>query len=98
MERATEVVQEMQRFEIGKREHNESFSELMSHEPNLIYMHEVEEEKQVVLPIIRKIKDGMLILKDYTLDSGHLIGLAKALSTADIKCHSFMFNNCGIDD
>ncbi len=52
----------------------------MSHEPNIIYMHEVEEEKQVVLPILRKIKDGMLILKDYTLDSGHLAGLAKALS------------------
>ncbi len=37
-------------------------------------------------------------MKDYTLDSGHLRGLAVAIEQAEIPIDSVFFDNCGIDD
>ena len=42
-----------------------------------IYQKKVKEEGGVFLPLINKIQDKKLILKDYTLDSGHCLGLAE---------------------
>ncbi len=50
------------------------------------------------MPLLRKIKDGRLVLEDYTLDSGHLSGLAAAIGQAEMSVNSVLFDNCGIDD
>lgn len=38
------------------------------------------------------------MLQDYTLDSGHLSGLAAAIGKTEMKVDSVLFDNCGIDD
>jgi hypothetical protein len=52
----------------------------------------------VSLPLLSKVIDKKLVLKDYTLDSGHLRGLAEAIAKAAIPLDSVFFDNCGIDD
>ena len=99
IKRAEEIIKEMKRYEVSKNKHKESFCHIMkNHEPNVAYLQAVDKDKQVSLPIIRKIKDGKLILKDYTLDTGHLNGLAAAVSQTAMKLDSVLFDNCGIDD
>ena len=48
--------------------------------------------------MLSKVIDNKLILKDYTLDSGHLRGLAAAIQKAAMVINAVMFDNCGIDD
>lgn len=38
------------------------------------------------------------MLKDYTLDSGHLNGLAEAIKKVTLKLDTVYLDNCGIDD
>ncbi len=40
----------------------------------------------------------MLVLKDYTLDAGHLGGLSKVLNSGQVTLNAALFDNCGIDD
>ena len=40
----------------------------------------------------------MLVLKDYTLDAGHLGGLSKVLNLGNVFINAALFDNCGIDD
>lgn len=70
----------------------------MHKDPNLLYQKVVEEAKEVVLPLIGKISDKKLILKDYTLDSGHLRGLAKVMQMRVLPIKAVLFDNCGVDD
>jgi len=64
-----------------------------------VYQKKVQEEKDVLLPLINKIKNNTLVLKDYTLNSGHCLALAevwKQLGAPEVKV--VYLDNCGVDD
>ena len=96
--KATLPVKTMKAYEIGSQSHRPSFCSLLENDPDLIYHKIVNQAREVVLPIIPKILNGKLILKDYTLDSGNLRGLAKVLSAHSKIVTDVLFDNCGIDD
>ena len=65
----------------------------------LVYSHEIIKKLEINLPIVTKHSDKKLVLKDYTLDSGHFIGLSEAISqTNQPEISQMLFDNCGIDD
>ena len=52
-----------------------------------------------MLPLINKIRNRKLILKDYTLNSGHCLALAEVWTTlGKPELDVCFFDNCGIDD
>lgn len=88
----------MKVFEIGKNSHKEIHKKLLQKDPDFLYQEVVSECKEVSLPLLSKVIDCKLVLKDYTLDSGHLRGLASAIQNASLAIDSVYFDNCGIDD
>lgn len=70
----------------------------MGNDPNLMYHKVVDNAHEIILPLLDKIVDNQLILKDYTLDSGHLNGLAAVLKNKTVTIDAVLFDNCGIDD
>lgn len=58
----------------------------------------MEESKQTVLPILSKVIDKKLMLKDYTLRTAHIRGLSEVIIKTELEIDSIMLDNCGIDD
>ena len=98
VKRAAKIVKQIKVYEIGQKSHEEYFCHTFRNDPNLLYHKVVDEAKEVILPLLNKIVDNKLILKDYTLDSGHLNGLASCLKNKTITIDAVLFDNCGIDD
>ena len=69
---------------MGKKVNMEVFKEHMQKNPLFLYQKVVEEAQEVTLPLISKVIDHKLVLKDYTLDSGHMRGLAKAVQESTL--------------
>ncbi len=63
-----------------------------------MYLKHVDKAHEVSLPLLSKIIDNTLVLKDYTLDKGHLGGLAKVFDSGQLPLYAALFDNCGIDD
>ena len=64
-----------------------------------IYQKKVQEEKDVMLPLVNKVKDKTLVLQDYTLNSSHCIALAEAwIKTGKPEVEVVYLDNCGVDD
>ena len=98
IKRAETIVKQIKVYEIGQKSHEEYFCHTLGNDPNLLYHKVVDKAKEVILPLLNKIVDKQLLLKDYTLDQGHLHGLASCLKNRTVKIDAALFDNCGIDD
>ena len=76
---AQEIIKQFKFFEIGKEQHSERLQHKLRHDPMLVYHTVLSNTRELTLPLISKVKNKKLILRDYTLDSGHMLGLAKAI-------------------
>ena len=45
----------------------------------LIYVNEIIRSLEINLPVVTKYLNNKLVLRDYTLDSGHFAGLSEAI-------------------
>ena len=61
---------------MGQNRHRDVLSKLLKNDPDHVYFKHVDSAQEVNLPLISKVIDNKLVLMDYTLDSGHLGGLA----------------------
>ena len=78
---------------------NAGVGEAYKDDPIYIYQQKIAEEKDVLLPLINKIKNRRLMLHDYTLNSGHCLALAevwKRLGRPEVDV--VYLDNCGVDD
>ena len=72
---------------------------MYSHDPIFVYQKKVDEERDSLLPLVNKVKDGRLILKDYTLNSGHCSAISDVWKdSAHLHLKVVYLDNCGIDD
>ena len=62
------------------------------------FIKKVNQQAELALPIITKIKEKELILSDYRLELGHLIALKSAFEIDPNCLTKITLNNCGIDD
>lgn len=93
------MIKEFKFYEIGKEHHTERLQHKLRHDPMLVYHTVLSNSREVTLPLVSKVKKGKLILQNYTLDSGHMLGLACAIKqTKQPVIESILFDNCGIDD
>lgn len=75
------------------------FEKVYKDDPIFLYQKKVYEEKDSMLPLVNKVREGRLILKDYTLNSGHCSAMANVWRDTghpDVKVA--YLENCGIDD
>lgn len=78
---------------------SKGFEEVYKDDPMFVYQKKLNEEKGSLLPLINKIKNKMLILKDYTLDSGHCLALAEVWQQLGVPQVDVVYlDNCGVDD
>ena len=65
----------------------------------LHYHAQLLKARELPLPLINKVIDEKLILRGYTLDSGHLTGLSESIKhTSRPVIKALLLDNCGIDD
>ena len=77
----------------------QGYDQLYQDDPMYIYQKRVQEEKDVMLPLVNKVKDKTLVLQDYTLNSSHCIALAEAwIKTGRPEVEIVFLDNCGVDD
>ena len=68
-------------------------------DPNFIYQRRIQEEGEVLLPLINKITNRKFILKDYTLNIGHCLALVEVWQKLGLPEVDIVYlANCGFDD
>lgn len=68
-------------------------------DPTFLYQQVVQQEKDSLLPLINKIKNRTLVLKDYTLNGGHCVALAEVWNQLGKPPVDVVYlDNCGVDD
>ena len=94
------VMKDIKFKEIFKNQFDQQgYDQLYGDDPMYIYQKKVQEEKDVMLPLVNKIKDKTLVLQDYTLNSSHCIARADAwIKTGKPEVEVVYLDNCGIDD
>lgn len=98
-QRASQIVNELSFYQIGKEHHREIMHMALRQEPMQVYHSNLNTSTEICLPLVNKVINKKLILQDYTLDSGHMLGLAKSISqTKKPEIEAILFDNCGIDD
>ena len=59
--------------------HRDTFKDMLKDDQMYQYLQAVHDFGEIPLPLVNKIYKNKLVLQDYTLDSGHLLGLTNSL-------------------
>lgn len=81
------------------KEKSGAVDEIFKDDATFVYQKRIMAEKDSLLPILNKVVNKKLILKDYTLNSGHCLALAEVWNKiGEPEVEIIYLDNCGVDD
>ena len=81
------------------KENSGAVDQIFKDDATYVYQKRIMAEQDSLLPILNKVVDKKLILKDYTLNKGHCLALAEVWNKlGQPEVEIIYLDNCGVDD
>lgn len=93
-----EIKEKLKYINMFKQDSGASINELHKDDAKFQYYVRCKQDLEIALPLLDKIFDKTLCLKNYRLSPGQCNALALACSLFDYSITRVHFDNCGIED